>query len=87
MNHIANITIVDDFLNKRSIRDKAPSRYITDFQKSNPQLNQALKTHLIGEPQSWGILSDDYDLFFQKRLEYFRDELKKRLILRASDRC
>lgn len=86
INHIANITIVDDFLNKRSIRDKPPSRYIADFQKTNPQLKRALKTHLIGDPESWGIFSDDYDLFFQKRLERFSKELKKRLILRDSDR-
>lgn len=86
INHIANITIVDDFLNKRSIRDKAPSRYIADLQASNPHLADALKTHLIGDPKSWGILSDDHDLFFQKRLERFSRELKKRLILRTGDR-
>lgn len=87
INHIANITIVDDFLNKRSIRDRAPARYIADFQKSNPQLKAALETHLIGDPKSWGILDNDYDLFFKKRLERFSQELKKRLILRSSDRC
>ncbi len=87
INHIANITIVDDFLNKRTIKAKAPSQYIADFQKVNPRLVEALKTHLIGDPQSWGIFSDDYDLFVQKRLECFSEELKKRLILRVSDRC
>lgn len=86
INHIANITIVDDFLNKRTIRDNPPSRYIADFQKANPQLVEALESHLIGDPNSWGILSDDYDLFFQKRIESFSKELKKRLILRGSDR-
>ena len=86
INHIANMTIVDDFLNKRSIRDKAPSRYIADFQKANPQLQAALETHLIGDPDSWGILSDDYDLFFEKRLGRFSEELRKRLVLRKTDR-
>lgn len=86
VNHIANITIVDDFLNKRSIRDRAPSRYIAEYQRANPRLNAALKTHLIGDPQSWGILDDDYDRFFKKRLKRFSRELKKRLILRSSDR-
>ena len=86
INHIANITIVDDFLNKRVIRDKAPSIYIKDFQKKNPQLNEALETHLIGDPNAWGIFSDDYDLFFEKRLIRFNEELKKRLILQKSDK-
>lgn len=38
VNHIANITIVDDFLNKRQIRDKAPSVYMRLFDKKNPNL-------------------------------------------------
>lgn len=87
INHIANITVVDDFLNKRSIRDRAPARYIADFQKSNPQLKAALETHLTGGPKSWGILDNDFNLFFKMRLERFSQELKKRLILRRSDRC
>lgn len=86
INHIANITIVDDFLNKRSIRDRAPSDYIADYQKMNPDLEKALATHLIGDPAKWGILTDDYDLFFQKRLQKYSKELKKRLVLRPSDR-
>lgn len=85
INHIANITIVDDFLNKRSIRDKAPSNYISDYQKNNPDICKALESHLIGEPKDWGIYSDDYDLFFDKRLKRFHDELKARLLLTSTD--
>ena len=86
INHIANITIVDDFLNKRSIRDRAPSDYIVDYQKGNPYLIKTLSTHLIGDPSSWGILADNYDNFFTNRLLKYNEELKKRLILTGSDR-
>lgn len=85
-NHIANITIVDGFLNKNSIRDRAPSKYIKQYQKVNPDLNAALQTHLIGDPQAWGILNDDFDLFFHQRLKAYQKELKKRLILTKKDR-
>ena len=34
INHIANITIVDDYLNKREIRAKKPSVYINAFSKN-----------------------------------------------------
>ena len=34
INHIANITIVDDYLNKRAIRAKKPSKYMADFLES-----------------------------------------------------
>lgn len=86
INHIANITIVDDFLNKRSIRDRAPSNYIVEYQKINSELEKTLETHLIGDPATWGILTDDYDLFFQKRLERYSEELKKRLLLTENDK-
>lgn len=86
VNHIANITIVDDFLNKRKIKDRAPSVYIRDFEKVNPDLSEALETHLIGDADSWGILTDDYDTFFRKRIERFCEELKSRLVLTSADR-
>ncbi len=86
INHIANITIVDDFLNKRSIRDRAPSDYIRGYQKNNSELEKTLATHLIGNPQEWGIFDDDYEVFFKKRLKRYREELKKRLVLTDSDR-
>lgn len=86
VNHIANITIVDDFLNKRKIKDRAPSAYIKDFEKENPDLKKALATHLIGDPSVWGITTDDYDTFFDKRVEWICTELKKRVVLTGSDR-
>jgi hypothetical protein len=86
INHIANITIVDDFLNKRSIRDRAPSKYIAEYQKKNSNLDATLATHLIDSPEKSGILTDDYELFFNHRLQKFSAELKKRLLLQPSDR-
>ena len=38
INHILNITIVDDFLNKREISAKAPSVYMKKFTKQNPDM-------------------------------------------------
>ena len=101
VNHIANITIVDDFLNKRKIQDKAPSKYIKEFKK-NKKLESALQTHLICIPNQenaddskmtfqelladWGVTKDDYEVFFKKRLEQFNKELKERVILTNLDR-
>lgn len=85
VNHIANITIVDEFLNKREIRDRAPSRYITEFKKQNPELDEALKSHLIDDIDKFGIFEDDYDTFFDMRVKSFSRELKKRIILTDKD--
>lgn len=52
VNHIANITIVDDFLNKRKIQDKAPSKYIKELFGKNKKLESALQTHMICIPNS-----------------------------------
>lgn len=86
VNHIANITIVDDFLNKRSIRDRAPSKYIDDYKRTNPDLVVTLQTHLINDLKSFGINDNDYLKFFDQRLKAFSEELKKRLILSENDK-
>jgi len=85
VNHIANITIVDDFLNKRKIRDRAPSKYIKEFKKQNSEINEALQSHLIGDIEAFGISNDDYDTFFDMRIENFSNELKKRIIITDKD--
>lgn len=79
-NHILNITIVDGFLNKNKIRDNSPKKYISDFSKENEYLNEALKSHLIGDINEFGILENNYELFFEKRAELVHNELKKRII-------
>jgi len=84
-NHIGNITIVDDFLNKREIGAKAPSVYMKRFSEHNPNLKQHMHTHLI-ELENWGIRDNDYSLFLQKRCEKLSEEIKKRLILREQDK-
>ncbi|MFA6064926.1 MAG: DUF262 domain-containing protein [archaeon] len=84
VNHILNITIVDDYLNKRKIRDHAPSKYMVEFKKSNKNLEETMKTHLI-DLEGSGIWNDDYDLFFEKRAELVSKEIEKRIIKQEID--
>jgi len=83
-NHIANITIVDDWLNKKVIHTQPPSRYMRRFQKANPHFNATMKTHLIN-PETYGVFEDDYDKFFRMRCRAFSRELSKRLIQQQVD--
>jgi len=85
INHIANITIVDDFLNKRQIKAQAPSKYMKSFKSKNPDLASCMKTHLI-DIDSFGVFEDDYDTFFKKRCKAFSKELKKRIIAQDVDK-
>jgi len=85
INHILNITIVDDFLNKREIGAKAPSKYMTKFQQVNSSLDCTMMTHLIEDLNSFGIWDDDYDKFFNKRAEVISRELSKRIIKQEVD--
>lgn len=79
-NSIMNITLVSDSLNKRTIWSKSPSRYIWDFIEDNEYITQqSLKTHLISDYKEFGILSDDYSVFLQKRAEKVYKELTKRI--------
>lgn len=66
-NLIANITLIDGYSNKHSIGKKAPSKYIGKFAKSNKSLTATLKTHLITNRDSYGVNTDDYDLFIVRR--------------------
>ena len=84
INHIANITIVDDFLNKRLIRDKAPDRYMEDFAKENADLDRTMQSHLI-RLDSYGVWENDYEKFIRRRCKAISRELVKRVIRQDID--
>jgi len=84
INHILNITIVDDFLNKREIGAKAPSNYMGKFQ-SNSHLETTMQTHFIEDLKSFGIWDDDYDRFFDERAKVVSRELSEKIIKQEID--
>lgn len=84
-NNIVNITIVDDYLNKREIGSKAPSRYMQKFQETNPDIAETMKTHLIGDLREFGILDDDYATFIRKRAKIISDKIKEKIIFKSRD--
>lgn len=84
INHIANITIVDDFLNKRKIGANAPSKYMKLFKKENPQVEETIKTHLI-DLKKFGVWENNYEKFFKERCMVIAKEIKKRVIPQSSD--
>jgi hypothetical protein len=87
INHVINITIVDDFLNKREIGAQGPSTYMTKFKKVNSDhLQETMKTHLIADLDQYGIWDDDYDLFFTERAKRVSMELEKRIIKQEVDK-
>lgn len=78
-NSIVNITLVGEHMNKSEIGAKAPSKYIGSFLKRNDKLQKSIKSHLIEDIESFGIMDDDYEVFLQKRAGVIHRELKKRL--------
>ncbi len=85
-NHVLNITIVDDFLNKREIKDQPPSKYMRKFERQNPQLQDAMKSHLILDLDRFGVWKDDYDTFWEERAKAVSKELQKRIIKQEIDK-
>jgi hypothetical protein len=79
-NHILNITIVDDYLNKNQIRAASPLSYMKKFEKDNPDLIKTMRTHLIGNLDRFGVFDNDYNKFYQSRAKAVSKELKKRII-------
>ena len=78
-NCVLNITIVDDYLNKRSIGATPPAEYTQKFLTENPNLADTMHTHLITDLDAFGVLENDYPKFIEARGEVVLAELKKRL--------
>ena len=87
INNILNITIVDDFLNKRKIKAKSPSIYMKEFDEQNSDnLTETMKTHLIMDLNRFGIWTDDYEVFLNERAKTVSEELQKRIIPQDIDK-
>ncbi len=86
INHVLNITIVDDFLNKREIGAKPPSKYMSKFKTINSEIDASMKSHLIDNLDDFGIWEDDYAAFFDNRAKLLSKEIEKRLIRQEVDR-
>ena len=86
INNVVNITIVDSFLNKNRIRDNPPSEYMRKYKSENKNLNETMKSHLIGDLTEFGIWNDDYDEFLDKRSELISNMLKSLIIQRDIDK-
>jgi len=86
INHILNITIVDDFLNKRAIRAKTPAEYMAEFKIKNQKLADTMRTHLIDDLEGFGIWENNYDKFFNSRAKAVSDFLTSRIITQDVDK-
>ena len=84
-NSLVNISLVSSDLNKRKIKAKAPSIYIQDFLDENDDLPTTLKSHLIDDLDNFGIRSDDYLVFLEKRAGVMFKELKNRIDLKHKE--
>ena len=78
-NHIANITIVDDYLNKRIIRNRWPADYMQDFNRDNGNLKSTMRTHFINVDKD-GIWDNDFASFLDRRCATIANALSKKLI-------
>jgi len=83
-NHIGNITLVDDYLNKREIRDRKPSEYMRKFKRSNPEILRTMRTHLI-DLDKFGVWENDYDRFLDRRCAAIARQLSSKVIRRDID--
>lgn len=78
-NSVLNITLVDDYLNKRDIGAKSPSTYMGSFSRRNKKIAETMKTHLIDDLDRFGVWENDYFTFIEKRGERVLSELQSRL--------
>ena len=84
VNNVANIIIIASDENQ-DIKKTAPSKYISKFRKKNPKLDDALKSHLIDDVDKFGVTTDDYATFFDRRVSKICKELFKCIVPRSMD--
>jgi hypothetical protein len=77
INSITNIMFIPANINKNSLLKKSPKVYFSQLQKSNPQLKNSLKTHLIYNLEESGLLEDDFDRFTKYRAKQILKKLEK----------
>lgn len=77
-NSVLNITLVDDFINKRQIKTRPPAEYMAEFARQNPYITETMKTHLI-DLDACGIWDNNYRGFLEVRGRRVLKELYKRL--------
>lgn len=75
INSVVNICLIPADSNLR-ISDQPPLQYLTKIEESNPLLKGTLETHNIGAWDEFGIATDDYDKFLEKRSYAIRDDLE-----------
>ena len=78
-NVILNIILVDDYLNKRVIGAKPPSKYIREFMRENDDIEKALRSHFINDAEKFGIFNNDYEAFIQERAKVVSRRLRSLL--------
>ena len=84
-NLIANITLIDGYSNKHRIGKKPPSEYTGKFAKTNEELTKTLQTHLIQNVARYGVNTDDYSLFIQRRSKAIALALNVKLMSMTAD--
>ena len=82
-NHIGNITIVDDFLNKKKIGTRMPSDYMAEYREENADIEATMATHLITLDDA--IWNDDYEAFLQARCATFSKHIREWVPERSID--
>ena len=76
---MTNITFQGDHDNKGEYSDKPPSQYIRECEQENPNIEQTLSKHLIGDLQDFGILDDNYEKFIEERTNFIWKEIQSRI--------
>lgn len=73
---VMNICFITADSNLR-ISNKKPLDYLNEIEKTNPNLKNTLKTHLIFDYNTFGITADDYDAFLKSRANVVLNNLNK----------
>jgi hypothetical protein len=79
---VVNIAFAPASTNQE-IKDAPPSAYVPFYEKTNKKFTETLQSHIIQDAKSFGILSDDYEVFLRYRAQAIENSFRDLIGLRS----
>jgi hypothetical protein len=81
---VVNRTLIPKLSNIK-VSNKAPSKYLTEIKKKNPNLGSTLKSHMLSDELLSGEYDNNYDIFLNERAGLILAAITKNVVEPKAD--
>jgi hypothetical protein len=76
---VVNRTLIPKLTNVK-VSNKPPSKYLSEIKASNPNINTALRSHMLTDDLLGGDYDKNYDFFLEERAEAVLEAMRINII-------